>query len=96
MISTSNILLAGALFGAVSSMGYGTWKVLDYTELRPITLKEYHITQQQLDGLSNSYLLIRFQILMEKRKQQGLVSFEEQQEICRIARVLGYVGVPGC
>lgn len=95
MITTKKILTAGAVVAALSSMSYAAWSALDYTELRPVLIREYRITQQAIDEIGKSVLLLRFQNLMEAQKRGGL-SFADRQELCRIARVLGYVGVPGC
>lgn len=95
MISTKTIITAGAVFAAISSMAYGAWAALDYTDLRPVLVKEFRTSQQQLEEMSKSILLLRFQNLMEARERGGL-GFSDQQELCRISRVLGFVGVPGC
>ena len=95
MISTKTIITTGAVFAAMSSMAFGAWKALDYTDLRPVLIREYRVSQQQIEEMSKSILLIRFQNLMEQRERGGL-GFADQQELCRIARVLGFVGVPGC
>ena len=95
MIKAKTILTTAAVLAACATIIGTTWAALDYTDLRPILSREFRVTQQQLEDQSKSILLIRFQLLMQKKKQ-GLWTFDDQQELCRIARVLGYVGVPGC
>jgi hypothetical protein len=95
MITAKVIITMGAAFGALTTMAFGAWKALDYTELRPALIKELRMSQSSIEDLSQSVLLIKFQLLREKQKL-GNLTFEEQQELCRISRVLGYVGVQGC
>lgn len=73
--------------------------ILVFTDLKPVLSRDFRPTiaqlQTQIENLSNAQLLIRFQQLEQKMKFEPL-NFPEAQERCRIARVLGYVGVPGC
>lgn len=45
--------------------------------------------------MAESILQIRFTQLIQKKEYGGL-TFIEQQELCKIAKQLEYVGVPGC
>ena len=105
-MKTATLFKASAIFIAVSTLGGGAWAIGEFTGLRPATIKELHESEtklaqnaedalQKLDNLSDAMLLIKFQLLSEKQKRGGL-EFSEMQELCRIVRVLGYVGVPGC
>jgi len=100
------ILYWGSIAAAISAITTVAWGFGEFTGVRPAMIKELQSVQLQLigdldsaksqiDQLSNSLLLLQFQDLMKKREYAPL-TFIEQQEMCRIARVLGYVGVPGC
>jgi hypothetical protein len=72
------------------------WSIGDFTGVRPIVKYELQKIQQVLDQNNLAILQIRFQLLMEKLKINGTLEFDEQQELCQIARTLNYVGIPGC
>lgn len=78
----------GVIFGAL-------WTVGNATGYRPVLVNELAPTVQQLEALGNNFLLLKFQLLQEKRAQGGLL-FNELQEYCRIARVLDFLAVDGC
>jgi uncharacterized membrane protein len=92
---------------AVTSLGGMVWVGADSIDRRPVL--EYEV-KQMADLLDSKLFSIqeqqieigkfmnstRFSNLMEKLKVNGTLSFEEQQELCRIARELDYTGIPGC
>lgn len=78
--------------GTLSSM---VWAASDYLEVRPITKKEFAAFVETQKQLSENVLLLRFQQLFQKSEFSAL-TFQERQEMCRIAKQLDYVGVPGC
>lgn len=86
---------AAGLLTAATVLGGGLWTAGDYLQVRPAIKRELVQLQQQVDTVSQSVLLNRFQYLQAKEKQTRL-SFDEKQEMCRIAKALQYVGVPGC
>lgn len=88
-------LKSAAFVGALSLLGGSLWAAGDYTGIRPVLKNEFTKVQQTLDQNNLAILQIRFQLLLQK-KQFGGLDFNEQQELCSIARTLGYVGVPGC
>lgn len=106
MLLGGKITATAAILAAVSSISWAGWKAGEYTELRPVILKEYieyQIQQQefikqlqvQQSQTLQSILQLRFQTLM-LQKQYGQLTFAEQQELCRVAKTLEFVGVPGC
>jgi hypothetical protein len=95
----SGIIKASTIVGALLVLSGATVSALEYTDLKPVLSRDFRPAlaqlEAQIENLSNAQLLIRFQQLEQKLKF-GALSFEESQERCRIARVLTYVGVPGC
>lgn len=89
----------GVAAGAFSSILAVAWPVLSYSELYPILAKSYNIAQvqtdQQLEEMSKAILHLKYMNLLNEKNNGGL-SFNDQQEFCRIARVLGYTKAPGC
>lgn len=78
------VLLAGSL-----------WAIGDRNDLTWPTKYQFAQLQQQLNEVSKSTLLLRFQFLQSKKASGGGLTFDEEQERCRIAVVLQYVNV-GC
>jgi ribosomal protein L29 len=95
----SGVTKTGAVVGSLGVIVAGIASTLAFTDLKPVLARDFRIVQAQLeaqiDNLSKAQLLIRFQQLEQKLKF-GPLTFDEEQERCRIARVLGYVNVPGC
>ena len=89
------ILKSAAIVTAITVLGGSLWAAGDYTGVRPVMKNEFIKVQQVLDQNQLVILQLRFQMLMQK-KQFGGLDFQEQQELCSIARTLQYVGVPGC
>lgn len=89
------ITKTAATLAALSVIGGSLWAAGDYTGVRPIMKSEFIKVQQTLDQNQLVILQLRFQLLMQK-KQFGGLDFQEQQELCSIARTLQYVNVPGC
>ena len=95
-MSIFNVTLEFAkAIGAFTVIGGAALAVANYTELRPIVVKEFKSVQVQIEELSKSQLYIQFQWLQEKEKREGL-TFDERQTMCRIARVLDFRGIAGC
>jgi hypothetical protein len=89
------ITKTAATIAALSLIGTTLWAATDFTGIRPALKYELQKIQMVLDQNNLAILQIRLQLLMEKQKF-GTLTFEEQQELCAIARTLGYVGIPGC
>lgn len=106
MLFGGKIPVIAATLAGITSISWAGWKAGDYTELRPVILKEYieyqlqqqqfieKLQEQQAQTLQ-SVLQLRFQTLM-LQKQYGALTFAEQQELCQVAKTLEFVGVPGC
>lgn len=86
--------LAGIATAAVT-LASMAWVATDWAGVRPVIKREFEVLQAQLTQDEQTLLLLRFQILMQRR-QWTVLSFAEQQELCQIAAALQYVGVPGC
>lgn len=80
--------------GAIALAG-GLWTYADKTDMTWPTKKQFAQLQMELQEVSKSTLLLRFQFLQAKKESGGGLSFDEEQERCRIAVVLKYVNV-GC
>jgi len=89
------LLKAAGLLAASTTLASAAWVAGDYTEIRPVLLKEFHQLAEESAQINKAVLLIRFQLLMERAKFQPL-DFDDQQELCRIAKELQFSGVPGC
>lgn len=93
------IIQISATVTACLALTATAWGALEYTDLKPVLSRDFRpalaMLEAQIENLSKAQLLIRFQQLDQKLKFNPL-TFEEDQERCRIARVLNYVNVPGC
>jgi hypothetical protein len=83
-------------FGVLAAGAVGVWSAADYLEVRPVLEKEFNVLQKQAGDIGITVLVLRFYLLLDKRKQNGSLSYEDQAELCRIATELKYIGVPGC
>ena len=92
---SGTIVQLGATLGALTLICGSLWAAGDYTGVRPVLKSEFVKVQQAVDQNQLVLLQLRFQLLMQK-KQFGGLDFQEQQELCSIARTLQYVNVPGC
>jgi len=89
------LLQISAALAAVAAISGTLWATSDYLGVRPVIKREFQEAMNQLQQNSEAILRIQFENLMAKRKY-GELSFDEQQDLCRIAKALKYVGVPGC
>lgn len=82
------------------------WWSMDYTEVRPIIKREFNYSRAelneqaktltaQLDQTNELLIAIQFKLLLQKR-EFGKLTFEELQELCRLAALLSYTAVPDC
>ncbi len=70
--------------------------VLGLANLQQTTGKTISDLQRQVSDTATSVLVLTFYQLLDKLKQNGSLSFEDQQRLCAIASQLQYTGVPGC
>jgi hypothetical protein len=89
------LIQISATVAAVAALATTLWAAGDYLAVRPIIKREFVQVQAQVEQLSQAMLRVQFENLMRKREYGGL-TFDEQQTLCRIAKALGYVGVPRC
>ncbi len=92
------ILKWGALAGALTAISIAigqAWGIADDYDVRPVLEYDLIALQKVVEQQAQSSLLQRFYFLLEKTKW-GSLTFEETQELCRIARELQFTGVPGC
>jgi hypothetical protein len=92
---TGWISKTAATLAALTLIGGSLWAAGDYTGIRPVMKNEFIKIQQSVDQTNLILLQLRFQVLRQKQ-QYGSLTFEEQQELCGVARALQYVNVPGC
>lgn len=84
-VATAGVTLAGMVWGAT-----------DYTEVRFVMLRELRPVKEQLKQVADTTLLLRWQMLNNKRLYGGGLTTEEWREFCALSRELGYVGIPEC
>lgn len=92
---------------AVTSLGGLIWVGADTIDRRPVLEYEaikmadllesklFKMQEQQVE-IIKSINSSRFWNLIDRKKAQGSLSFEEQQELCRVAKQLNYVGIEDC
>jgi hypothetical protein len=66
------------------------WAAADYTEVRPIIKKEFNEQASAVQQNSDSLNLLRFQALRAKQKETSILELQELNEMCAIARELGF------
>ncbi len=90
--------LAGSLTAIIAFAG-GVYAAVDAANVRPAWKFEHLELQAELKAQLNenrrAIALFRFQYLWEKSKHNRL-TFDEQQELCQLARLLDYRNVQGC
>ena len=91
-----DIVRIAAIITACSVVGGAAWGIADYTETRPVLEREFVKLQQQAEDMSQSILAVRFWLLMDRLKINGQLTLEEQRELCKLAKELQYIGIPGC
>ncbi len=69
---------------------------LALTNLQQVTDKNFADLLEKVEDTATSVLIVQFDNLMRKRKENGSLSFEEQAKLCLIGSQLGYPNVPGC
>ena len=89
------LLQISACVAAISALAGTLWAAGDYLAIRPVLKREFQQAMVQIEQLSAAMLRVQFDNLMRKREYGGL-TFDEQQDLCRISTALEYVGVPGC
>ncbi len=89
------IIQLGAIVAAFVAVGTAAWSAGDYLRIRPVLKSEFELVMNQVQQNTQAVLRITFDNLTRKREYGGL-TFDEQQNLCRIAAALEYVGVPGC
>ena len=97
MINFQNKIVKFSTFmvALVTLSGFA-WAGLDYLEIRPITKKEFLQISSVQQQISQSLLLMRFQIIRNKQEFTGTLTFDELQEMCQIAQQLNYFGIAEC
>jgi hypothetical protein len=94
---TNRYLKLTSILAATATAAGIIWAVADYTEVRPVIVKEFNEQISVVQNNSHSILLIRFQFLKSKQKITQLLTFEELNEMCAIAQELGFTaGMPEC
>ena len=86
---TGKIVKFSAVLGAFVAISSTLWAAADYTEVRPVIKKEFIVVLETQKLLSDNILLLRFQILMQK-KEMNQLSLQEKLELCKIAKQLNF------
>lgn len=102
-----DIVNASKVAAAVTSLGGMIWVGADTIDRRPVLEYEaiqladllesklFKMQEQQLE-IIQSLNSTRFWNLMDRKKANGALTFEEKQELCRVAKELKYVGIEDC
>lgn len=102
-----DIVNASKVAAAVTSLGGMIWVGADTVDRRPVLEYEaiqladllesklFKMQEQQLE-IIQSLNSTRFWNLMDRKKANGSLTFEEKQELCRVAKELKYVGIEDC
>lgn len=91
-----NLAGAAALVAAATTVGGAAWAVGTATGYRFVLYKEFLVAEDQLEQTNKVLILLQFQMLDAKIKQNGHLEFNELQQYCALARELGYVQIPAC
>ena len=92
--NTKNLLIYLGVPAAIVAAVTATWAMTDYLGIRPVLSREFTELKTTVAVNQRGVLLIRWQILEQKRKTEGLTA-AEQVEFCQISRLLGIRG-GGC
>ena len=90
------LLSMAGIFTAIGVVWGGLWAAGEATALRPVLKYELQATMAQVEQTSKTVLLLQFQVLDAKLKQNGRLEFGELQQYCAVARALGFVQIPEC
>jgi len=84
------------IFMATTAVLSTVWAAGDYTGVRPVIKNEFIRISDIQQQLSQSILLMRFQIIRNKLEVTGTITFAELQEMCQIAQQLNFFGITEC
>ena len=90
-----SILTIAAYVTAFSVVSAAAWGVGEYTELRPAFIKELNVVIAQTQQLAKSVQWIELENL-EKQKEHGILSNQENQKRCELAYMLRAFNVKDC
>lgn len=79
-----------AIVGAVTA----AWAITDYLGIRPVLSREFVQLKITVGSNQKAVLLMRWQLLEQRRKSQGLTA-SELVEYCNISELIGVKGT-GC
>jgi hypothetical protein len=82
----------GVVFGFMT----GVWQIADKLEIRPALSGELHLVQTTEQQTIQALSLFRFQYLMERLRQNGILSDLEMAELCQLSHQLNYVKIEQC
>jgi hypothetical protein len=84
---------AGSITAVCIALG-GAWAAMDYLGIRPVLSRELASVEERVAANQQGMMLIRWQILNQKRQRQAL-SPSELFEFCKLSKALGF-RVPEC
>lgn len=95
-VATAVVSLSGMLWVGADTIDRRP--VLEYEAIQMADLLEsklFKMQEQQVE-IVKSLNSSKFENLIDKKKANGSLTFEEKQELCRVAKQLDYVGVEDC
>ena len=87
-IAASVVAISGAMAGA--------WNIADKLEIRPALKSELHLVEDAQQQTVKTLALFRFQYLLERLRQNRILSDQETAELCELAHQLNYVKIDIC
>lgn len=97
--SAKTFITAGAVFAAFNGMAWGAWRIGEYTELRPVILREFRANiKLAMDIAERNTIAIakqEFDAIEGKKDHGAELTYEEKRDLCKNAQILDYP-VDGC
>lgn len=72
------------------------WAGASFLDLQPVLSRDLAPLKMKIAEETKSLLLLQWQILDAKLKQNGTLEFAELQQYCSLSRELGFVRIPVC
>jgi hypothetical protein len=97
------LVIYGTVAGSVMAMwavAVGAWNAADYLDVRPIIEREFTLVEETqnetIQQIQQSVFLARWLYLKQRLENNGILSFDELQEFCRLTTELKFVAVHEC
>lgn len=98
MITTSGSVVAaiGIILGAAYSVDLGPVLTRDLAKYDREQKEQFKELRTMAENATRLGMVAQFNILYEKKLKCDCLTFQEQQDLCRLARELAYTGIQGC